>query len=133
MSVFTYDELKHHIGHHIECIGYGQNDIANVAIECTDCNEVLLDYDNPDYIKQNNDNHDLYVLFYCDAWKSLRSMKIAGIFTDMTALKRSIRKARLSGDINFDSDLDIYRSLEELNAILEFGYVEKHALNKLED
>lgn len=49
MSAWNYDELKRHIGHTIECVAYGDiNDPANVAIECTDCNEVLFDYDRDD-------------------------------------------------------------------------------------
>lgn len=48
MSAFDYDTLKAHIGHKIVCVGYGlPEDPANVAIECEDCNEVLLDYDKP--------------------------------------------------------------------------------------
>ena len=43
MSAFNYDELKRHAGHKITCVTYGEG--QNVAIECEDCNEVLLDYD----------------------------------------------------------------------------------------
>ena len=43
MSVTNYEELKGHIGHDIVCTYYGDYD--NVAIECNDCNEVLLSYD----------------------------------------------------------------------------------------
>ncbi len=43
MSAFNYDELKRHVGHKIVCVTYGEG--QNVAIECEDCNEVLLDYD----------------------------------------------------------------------------------------
>ena len=43
MSAFNYDELKRHVGHTITCVTYGEG--QNVAIECEDCNEVLLDYD----------------------------------------------------------------------------------------
>ena len=50
MSVSNFEELKHHIGHNIVCVGYGHPaDPANVAVECEDCNEVLLDYNHPDY------------------------------------------------------------------------------------
>ena len=48
MSAHNYDELRNHIGHKIVCVAYGKYpEIApdNVAIECEDCNEVLLDYD----------------------------------------------------------------------------------------
>lgn len=42
MSCNNYKELKEHIGHNIVCVGYGKE---NVAIECEDCNEVILDFD----------------------------------------------------------------------------------------
>lgn len=48
MSVHNYKSLRAHAGHKIVCVVYGDED--NVAIECEDCNEVLLDFDNkPDY------------------------------------------------------------------------------------
>jgi len=44
MSVTNFKELKNHIEHKIVCVSYGKP-IQNAAIECEDCNEVLLDYD----------------------------------------------------------------------------------------
>jgi hypothetical protein len=46
MAVHDYDDLRIHVGHAIQCVTYGA-DAENVALECTDCNEVLLDYDCP--------------------------------------------------------------------------------------
>lgn len=43
MSVQNYDDLAEHYGHNIEVAIYGEGD--NVAIECNECNEVLLDFD----------------------------------------------------------------------------------------
>ena len=43
MSATNYEDLKQHVGHNIVCVEYGDGE--NVAIECEDCNEVLLDYD----------------------------------------------------------------------------------------
>ena len=44
-----FNELKHHVGHKIEVVEYGDGQIvANVAIECETCGEVLIDFDNPD-------------------------------------------------------------------------------------
>lgn len=43
MSAFNYKELRRHVGHKIVCVEYANG--VNVAIECEDCNEVLLDYD----------------------------------------------------------------------------------------
>ena len=45
-----YYDLLAHIGHKIVVVGYGEDgdgDFANVAIECEDCNEVLVDFDQP--------------------------------------------------------------------------------------
>ena len=57
-----YAELRSHVGHSIECVGYGgtrtpiiaggevvgyDRRYANVAIECVDCSVVLLDFDRP--------------------------------------------------------------------------------------
>ena len=39
------DVLKRHVGHKVECVGYGQEEIVNVSIECVDCNEVLFSID----------------------------------------------------------------------------------------
>jgi hypothetical protein len=44
-----YNKLKEHVGHDIECVQYGnfgyQGEPQNVAIECNDCNEVIISYD----------------------------------------------------------------------------------------
>ena len=50
MSVLNFKDLKAHIGHELECVGYkkkGSKRIINVAITCNDCSEILLDFDNP--------------------------------------------------------------------------------------
>lgn len=44
MSVQNYNELSDHYGHNLTVAIYG--DQTNVAIECENCNEVLLDFDN---------------------------------------------------------------------------------------
>lgn len=41
--VSQYGKLTEHVGHDVSCVEYG--DGVNVAIECEDCNEVLVDYD----------------------------------------------------------------------------------------
>ena len=52
MSVSNFKELLAHVGHNIECVTYGNNDdIVNVSLECVDCDEVLLDFDNNKIIK----------------------------------------------------------------------------------
>lgn len=45
MTATNYKDLSRHIGHKIVCVGYGKKPYQNVAIECEDCFEVLLDYD----------------------------------------------------------------------------------------
>ena len=43
MAVHSYAELSAHKGHDTIVVSYGE---ANVAIECEECCEVLLDFDN---------------------------------------------------------------------------------------
>lgn len=45
-----FKSLSRHAGHRIACVEYRHNDrVCNVSIECNDCNEVLIDFDNPEY------------------------------------------------------------------------------------
>lgn len=39
----NFEILSAHVGHKIVCVMYGET--QNVAIECEDCHEVLLDYE----------------------------------------------------------------------------------------
>ena len=48
-----YYDLKEHIGHKIVIVGYGAaydqpEHPVNIAIECEDCGEVLVDFNHPD-------------------------------------------------------------------------------------
>jgi len=54
MGAHSFDDLLHHVGHKIVCVtyeakaGFGsvdEGDIWNVAVECEDCNTVLMDYE----------------------------------------------------------------------------------------
>lgn len=45
MAVHNYKELSRHKGHKIVCVGYA---MTNVAIECEDCGEVLIDFERED-------------------------------------------------------------------------------------
>ena len=55
MGVRTYSELVEHTGHNVECAWYGdKSNPHNVAVECMDCYEVLLDYDNPDKVDRRD-------------------------------------------------------------------------------
>jgi hypothetical protein len=54
MSVTSYEELRGHAGHKIECVTYGVKvcgrivHINNVSVECVTCNEVLMSFDKPE-------------------------------------------------------------------------------------
>ena len=44
-----YEKIARHIGHTIEVASYGNLlRPVNVAVECMDCYEVIVDADNPD-------------------------------------------------------------------------------------
>jgi hypothetical protein len=47
MGAYSYEDLRKHIGHKIACVCYGEDgkDPENIAVECEDCEEVLIDYD----------------------------------------------------------------------------------------
>ena len=43
MLNWIFEKLKHHIGHRITCVAYGDYDNpSDICIECEDCNEVLI-------------------------------------------------------------------------------------------
>lgn len=53
MAASNYTDLVQHLGHNIECVGYGKSTpFENVALECVDCNEVLMDYYLGEEVKQ---------------------------------------------------------------------------------
>lgn len=41
------EKLEPHVDHAIVCVGYGDDEIVNISIECEDCNEVLFSIDVP--------------------------------------------------------------------------------------
>ena len=45
MSAYSYSDLARHAGHKIECVIYAG---VNAAVECMNCNEVLLDFEKAD-------------------------------------------------------------------------------------
>ena len=53
MAVYDFQSLAFHVGHNIEVVRYvdGDGNALNVAVECIDCNEVLLDYDRDEDVK----------------------------------------------------------------------------------
>lgn len=42
------EKLEPHVGHKVVCVGYGDDEIVNVSIECEDCNTVLFDINAPE-------------------------------------------------------------------------------------
>lgn len=49
MSAYDFESLNYHTGHDVVVVRYGDNEMTlNVAVECNDCREVILDYDAPD-------------------------------------------------------------------------------------
>jgi hypothetical protein len=74
---------------------------------------------------------EVFALFYCDAWKTPGSMRLAGIYDNITTMKKHIRTARNNGDMKFDADLDVFRTIDELNTILVFGHIERRILNEI--
>ena len=47
MACHSYENLRRHIGHRVVvvCYGWKGEDPQNVAVECEDCNEVILSFD----------------------------------------------------------------------------------------
>lgn len=41
------EKLSPHVGHAVVCVGYGDDEIVNISIECEDCSEVLFDIESP--------------------------------------------------------------------------------------
>ncbi len=56
MGAHSFNDLYAHYGHKVVIAAYGdvrgkvlKRNIENIAVECLDCNEVLLDFDNPSW------------------------------------------------------------------------------------
>ena len=43
-----YEKIARHLDHNIEVASYG-DPILNVAVECMDCHEVVVDADNEEF------------------------------------------------------------------------------------
>jgi len=48
MSVYNYETLKNHANHEVEIVTYGPSskEILNIALECNECNETLVSFDD---------------------------------------------------------------------------------------
>lgn len=50
MSANNYKDLLQHVGHDVQVVIYGgeEDGVRNVAVECHDCYEIIMDFDVPD-------------------------------------------------------------------------------------
>lgn len=65
----TWDFLKRHLGHTLECVGYGNiyTGLVNISIEDMDTNEVILDCDQPDWANNEAEKiSDVWLLIIDD-------------------------------------------------------------------
>jgi len=72
MGLVSFDDLMSHYGHCIVVARYGKHGKPpwfNVAIECEDCNEVLVDYES----KQIKRPKDQRIVYECRGCGSLGS------------------------------------------------------------
>jgi hypothetical protein len=54
-----FEDLRQHIGHKIACVRYGKGDeCRNVALECETCGTVLIDFDRPFSLVEEEDHED---------------------------------------------------------------------------
>lgn len=61
MAVYDFTSLASHTGHKIVCVQYGAKDNkgGSVAVECEDCCEVLLSFEDEDYFSDvDKDGHE---------------------------------------------------------------------------
>lgn len=75
----SYDGLKAHAGHDVKIASYydsyeeehvEEKDPVNVALECIDCGEVVLDFDRDEETRVLIDSEEL-VSVYVAMWKAL--------------------------------------------------------------
>ncbi len=53
------EKLGPHTGHSIICVGYGEDEIVNISIECEDCSEVLFNIDAPNLTEAEHPGEDI--------------------------------------------------------------------------
>jgi len=77
---------------------------------------------------------DIYILYACDGWKSLDSFRTEVVTTSIRKLKKEIKSRVQKNDMEVGND-SMYEQLmkgslsgslftEELNSILDYGYIE---------
>lgn len=51
---YMYEKLRNHVGHHIVCVSYGnEENPTDICLECEDCGEVLVSAEDYKSEKQN--------------------------------------------------------------------------------
>jgi len=59
MSAYDFESLLPHVGHEISVHTYDhKGDIYNVTCACEDCQEVLVEYDNPEFSDEEDNNEE---------------------------------------------------------------------------
>lgn len=77
---------------------------------------------------------DIYILYTCDEWKSFDSFRTEVVTTSIRKLKKEIKSRVQKNDMQVGNDsmydhlmkasLPVSLFAEELNQILEYGYIE---------
>lgn len=62
MLLGNFNSLRKHVGHSLVCLEYRHNNKAVcVTIECSDCNEQLVEFGNPDYWNDKEETNKNYI------------------------------------------------------------------------
>lgn len=73
----------------------------------------------------------MYILFYCDEWKSFSSMEIVGLFSSVDTLKKRIKTEIKENNMEIMNDADIDDlDYDELNTYLEYGFVDYYTVDE---
>ena len=52
LTVSDFEGLRRHVGHKIECVCYHDGEtVYGVSLECLTCGEVLMSFDNPEFVE----------------------------------------------------------------------------------
>lgn len=60
MAVSSFSDLEAHVGHEVKVVRYGNRALRlneNVAVECVECHEILIDYDYEDELHAQRGKH----------------------------------------------------------------------------
>jgi ribosomal protein S27E len=53
LTVKGFEDLRRHVGHKIECVCYSDGKtVYGVSLECVTCGEVLVSFDNPEFVEE---------------------------------------------------------------------------------